>query len=127
MMSFIFSLVANSLAGAANLVGCTYNEINVVLYFAVVPLSWTVLIDLAVHRFYATPVLLGILVVVALLVKDFREFADAVFDASVRFLLWFDCIGWNYTVASVVICVIYPLVIYAALIGWNMATCCLAP
>jgi len=38
------------------------------------------------------------------------------FEASVRFLLWFQRIGWNYEVSSVIICVIIPIIIYILLI-----------
>ena len=36
-----------------------------------------------------------------------------------EFLFWFKRIGWNYIVASVIICVIVPLIIYGLLV-WGI-------
>ena len=47
--------------------------------------------------------------------NSFGDWAKA-FDNSVKFLLWFKVIGWNYYVSSVIICVVVPVLIYCGLI-----------
>jgi hypothetical protein len=118
VISAVFNIVAYSLVAAARLFGCTYNEINIIVYYMLVPLTWAVLADLALRKVRVTPVLLGFYILVAFLVRDFEAFADQVFYSSARFLLWFGRVGWDYATASVIICVIVPLVIYSVMIGW---------
>jgi hypothetical protein len=48
--------------------------------------------------------------------KFFKEWCDAAFKLSVDFLLKFQRIGWSYWKASVIICVVVPIIIYAVLI-----------
>jgi hypothetical protein len=48
--------------------------------------------------------------------KFFRQWCDVAFQLSVDFLLKFQRIGWNYWVASVIIGVVVPIIVYAALI-----------
>lgn len=51
-------------------------------------------------------------------VPDFSRFSEVLFAASVTFLLLFGRIGLDYTVASVVLCVILPGLALAALGAW---------
>ena len=118
MITRIFSLVAHAMELTARLWGCTYNEVNVALYYGLVPLSWAILVDIALRRIMVTPVLLGLYCIAMILIRDFQVFADKLFTASAHFLLWFKRVGWNYPVASVILCVAAPLVIYSMLIGW---------
>jgi len=50
-----------------------------------------------------------------LFIPDFEQFSSTLFDVSVDFLNWFDIIGLNYVQASVVICVLAPLLIIGIL------------
>jgi hypothetical protein len=43
-------------------------------------------------------------------VPDFKKFATMLFYKSVDFLNWFQALGLDYVQASVVICVIAPLI-----------------
>ena len=52
----------------------------------------------------------------AVFINDFTLFSNSLFDASVKFLESFKVIGWDYTVASVVVCVIAPIVLLLALL-----------
>ena len=54
----IFAWVANALDQIAMLFGQTYNEINILCYYLLIPLSWTILFDLYIRKPYATAVLL---------------------------------------------------------------------
>ena len=113
----IFAVVAGMEHVIAKLTGATYNEVNIIVYYLLIPLSWAAMID------YITKMpFLSIMYVIAWIVflwKDpmkFRDRCNWVFIKSVDFLLWFKKIGWNYVVSSVIICVVIPILIYMELI-----------
>ena len=113
----IFAVVAGMEHVIAKLTGATYNEVNISVYYLLIPLSWAAMID------YITKMpFLSIMYVIAWIVflwKDpmkFRDRCNWVFIKSVDFLLWFKKIGWNYVVSSVIICAIIPILIYMELI-----------
>lgn len=113
----IFAVVAGMEHVIAKLTGATYNEVNIIIYYLLISLSWAAMID------YITKMpFLSIMYVIAWIVflwKDpmkFRDRCNWVFIKSVDFLLWFKKIGWNYVVSSVIICVIIPILIYMELI-----------
>ena len=113
----IFAIVAGVEHTIAKLTGATYNEVNIIVYYLLIPLSWAAMTD------YITKMpFLSIMYVMAWIIflwKDsmkFRDRCDWAFDKSVVFLLWFMRIGWNYVVSSVIICVIIPILIYMELI-----------
>lgn len=117
MMLPIFMVVAGLEHLIAKLTGSTYNEVNIIVYYLVIPLSWTVMIDYITRLPFLTPMF--ILAWIIFLWKDtmkFRERCDWAFQKSVDFLLWFKRIGWNYIVSSVIICVVVPIIIYIELI-----------
>jgi hypothetical protein len=113
----IFAVVAGLEHIVAKLTGATYNEVNIIVYYLLIPLSWTVMVDYITMLPFLTP--MYIIVWVIFLWKDqmkFRDRCDWAFDRSVEFLLWFKKIGWNYVVGSVIICVVVPVLIYVELI-----------
>ena len=113
----IFSIVAGAELLIAKLSGTTYNEVNIIVYYLVIPLSWMVMVDYITKMPFLTPMF--ILAWVIFLWKDkmkFRNRCDLAFDKSVDFLLWFKKIGWNYIVSSVIICVVVPILVYIELI-----------
>ena len=113
----IFAVVAGVEVLIAKLTGTTYNEVNIVVYYLLIPLSWTVMIDYLMKLPLLTP--LFVLAWIIFLWKDpmkFRDRCDWAFQKSVDFLLWFKRIGWNYIVSSVIICVVVPIIIYIELI-----------
>ena len=113
----IFAIVAGAELLIAKLSGTTYNEVNIIVYYLVFPLSWMVMVDYITKMPFLTPMF--ILAWVIFLWKDkmkFRNRCDLAFDKSVDFLLWFKKIGWNYIVSSVIICVVVPILVYIELI-----------
>ena len=113
----IFAIVAGAELLIAKLSGTTYNEVNIIVYYLVIPLSWMVMVDYITKMPFLTPMF--ILAWVIFLWKDkmkFRNRCDLAFDKSVVFLLWFKKIGWNYIVSSVIICVVVPILVYIELI-----------
>lgn len=113
----IFAIVAGAEQIIAKLTGLTYNEVNIIVYYLLIPLSWTVMIDYITMMPFLTP--MYIIGWVIFLWKDpmkFRARCDWAFEKSVDFLLWFKRIGWNYIVSSVIIGVVAPALIYVELI-----------
>ena len=119
-MKLIFDLVTRSLLTIGKWTHLTYNEINIIVYYLLIPLSWCIMADCIFKRPYLSILCTAIWACI-LIVKHscFSEWCDRAFRASVDFLLWFGRIGWNYTVASVIICVVVPLMIYGILI-WQL-------
>ena len=113
----IFAVVAGVEHVIAKLTGSTYNEVNIIVYYLLIPLSWTVMIDYLTKLPFLSPMF--VLAWIVFLLKDpmkFRDRSDWAFMKSVDFLLWFKNIGWNYVVSSVIICVVIPVLVYIELI-----------
>lgn len=113
----IFAIVAGIEHLIARMTGTTYNEVNIIVYYLVIPLSWTIMLDYITRMPFLTP--LFILAWIVFIWKDkmkIRARCDLAFKRSVDFLLWFQKIGWNYIVSSVIICVVIPILVYIELI-----------
>ena len=115
-MNEIFNVVVSILRWLAGKSGLSYNEINIIVYFVIIPFIYMYLFDKLIDKFYFRIGFLIILAITFVLVESFREFSDKLFNASVKFLEWFEIIGWNYVEASVIICVVVPVLIFIVLI-----------
>lgn len=113
----IFAIVAGIEHLIVKITGTTYNEVNIIVYYLVIPLSWTIMLDYITGMPFLTPLfLLAWIVFIWKDKMDFRTRCDLAFKKSVDFLLWFQKIGWNYIVSSVIICVVIPILVYIELI-----------
>lgn len=113
----IFGTVALALKVMAKALHMTYNEINIIVYYLIIPLSWFIMLDYIIGLPITTPIWILLWVYIFWSKrKFFRQWCDVAFKLSVDFLLKFQRIGWNYWVASVIIGVVVPIIIYAALI-----------
>lgn len=124
---WIFAVVASGLMRMARKMHLTYNAINVLIYYWLVPATWTFMIDWKVDCHLTTPmfgVFFPILTVVLCAAwvgiilatcKFFGKWCDYVFEASVDFLNYFNRWGGNYVLNSVIICVAIPIIIYLLL------------
>ena len=96
----IFAVVAGMEHVIAKLTGATYNEVNIIVYYLLIPLSWAAMID------YITKMpFLSIMYVIAWIVflwKDPMKFRDR-------------C-NWVFIKSAVISCVIIPILIYMELI-----------
>jgi len=113
----IFAVVAGFEHVIAKLTGATYNEVNIIVYYLLIPLSWAAMVDYITMMPLLTP--MYIIAWIVFLWKDpmkFRDRCDWAFMKSVDFLLWFKKIGWNYIVGSVIICVVVPVLVYIELV-----------
>lgn len=110
-MSALFDFVFRILVWVSVHTGLSYNEVNIVVYYILLPFVYVMLAD----RIWRKNVLkIGYVVwvvVLLFLIPDFSAFSDWLFQVSVNFLLFFQVIGWSYVVASVILCVLVPLVI----------------
>lgn len=117
MVKQVFTVVANSLLWIGQKTGLTYNEVNILIYYLFIPLSWTIMVDCMINKPYTSAALaftwLGIFIATR---HTFREWCDWAFRDSVDFLNWFNRLGGNYVLNSVIICFIVPLMIYGILI-----------
>ena len=113
----VFAFVAALEHLIAKITGTTYNVVNIIVYYMVIPLSWTIMIDYITKMPFLTPILTSAWIIFCWKDKmKFRNRCDWAFEKSVDFLLWFKKIGWNYVVSSVIICVVIPILVYIELI-----------
>lgn len=118
MTRTIFSVVAISLNKIAQILHFTYNEINIIVYYLLIPLSWTIMLDCWIGLPITSTILLCIWIGIFIAThKFFREWCDWAFKDSVDFLNYFNRWGGNYILNSVIICVIIPILIYVILIA----------
>ena len=121
MITFTFRLVATALYNIAQMFGMTYNEVNVLAYYLLIPLSWTIMLDM----YIGLPLTTGALLYIWIGIKigtwgHFSAWCDWAFMRSVDFLNYFNRWGGNYVLNSVIICVLIPVLVYAGLIGLLM-------
>lgn len=117
MVKSIFSIVAGSLLWIGRKTGMTYNEVNILVYYLLIPLSWTIMLDCWIGIPVTTGALLCIWAGIFIATRHtFRMWCDWAFMDSVDFLNWFNRWGSNYVLSSVIICVVIPIAIYALLI-----------
>jgi len=115
-MNLVFQIVAGILNGIALVTGFTYNEINIIAYYIILPFVYVALVDRIIKRHYLKIAYVAIWVVALILIPDFKAFSDLLFKLSVDFLLFFGRVGLDYVAASVVICVILPGLVLVALL-----------
>ncbi|MEW6305720.1 MAG: hypothetical protein AB1705_19755 [Verrucomicrobiota bacterium] len=115
-MNLVFNVVAYSLEWVASVTGFSYNEINIIAYYIILPFVYVALIDRGVRRHFFKLVYVATWAGVLCLIKDFAAFSDVLFAVSVDFLQLFSHVGLNYVSASVVICVILPGLVFVALL-----------
>jgi hypothetical protein len=111
----IFMIIMGGLIGIANLFGTTYNVVNIVVYFLLIPISWIYLISRKTN-IKLNLISLG-LVLIFIILPNKIEFCDNLFQKSVDFLYWSaDIFNSSYINMSVYICVIFIGIVYLVLI-----------
>jgi hypothetical protein len=116
MNNIIFRIVANLLWRMGRITGFTYNEINIIVYYFLIPFSWLFLLDSIFHFHYLKIGFIFYCLGFRMGCRDFRSYSDRLFDQSAAFLNYFNKFGSNYVASSVWICVAIPVVIYGVLI-----------
>lgn len=117
MIKQAFAVVANSLLLIGKKTGLTYNEVNILVYYLLIPLSWTMMFDFWLGSPVTSAALMCVWIGIFIATRHtFREWCDRAFQDSVNFLNWFNRWGGNYVLNSVIICVLLPLLVYGVLI-----------
>lgn len=105
----MFWMIAELLEYLSEKLNITYNEINIISYYVIIPLIWSIMIDIALKTFIVCPILLICYLIIYLINrKNFKRFCDILFYKSQEFIFLF---GKNYVLWSVIICVFVPIVI----------------
>jgi hypothetical protein len=116
-IQFLFLTVAKSLYILAEKLKLSYNQINILVYYFVVPFVYLALLDRILGFHYLKIVaLLGFVGFFLMCRVDFSVFSDQLFSRSVRFLRYFDRFGIGYASASIWICVVLPVLLLFGLI-----------
>lgn len=118
-MAKIFDIIYQFLTWISAFTGLTYREVNIVIYFIVIPAFFFYLISRITKQKWVILSFLLIMSVGLVIIQDFESFSSNVFDLSVDLLNWFEIVGLNYVQASVVICVIVPILILLLLLKLN--------
>jgi len=104
-------IVRDFLIDLSLLTKLTYREINIIVYYFIIPFLYLSIIDFKIQtHILKISYVIGLLVL-SIFITDFRSFSDYVFMKSVDFLNLFEMIGWDYIVSSVIICVVVPILI----------------
>ena len=115
-MNKIFDVVYRSLKWLAEITKLTYEEINIIIWFIAIPAIYMYMIDRIISTNYFK-IGYGILVILTLvIISDFEDFSKTIFKKSANFLHWFEFLGINYIQASVLICVLLPILIVGLLV-----------
>lgn len=115
-MDTVFNIVYRFLVFISELTHLTYQEINIIVYYIITPFIYLFLLDKIFH-FHYLKIAFSIFVILFLIfIPDFEKFSHQAFLSSQHFLQSFGFIGLNYVGASVVICVVLPVIVFVLLI-----------
>jgi len=116
MTEKIFNGVVKRLLRLASMFKLSYHEINIIVYFFVVPFTWFILLDALFQFHYLKLSFLIFCIGFYVGCTNFKVFATDLYRKSVQFLMFFNRFGSTYVASSVWICVVLPISIYALLI-----------
>lgn len=115
-MQEIFDIVYRFLMYMAAKTGFTYFEVNIILYYMIIPLVYGALVD-RIYKFHYVKIGVVIAWLIGLLcIKSFSVFSERAFAWSQDFLLSWEWLGMNYVAASVIFCVIVPVGLFITLL-----------
>lgn len=115
-MNQIFESTYQFLIYLSEITGFTYREINIIVWFYIIPLVWLVLIDKIRKTNRYKFIGGGIILISLILFSDFKLFSYQLFESSADFLKSFDFMGLNYIFSSVIFCLFIPLLFSAFLV-----------
>jgi len=122
----IFNFVYYYLHGISYITGFTYDEVNIIVYYCFIPISWIYLYELPKKKFKFTVSLLIFLlicIIIISLTQGFKAFSSWLFVKSENFLNAIPFTSnpnYDYAIASVFICVFIPVIIYILLFKNNL-------
>jgi len=114
--NLIFKLVSNLLQYLAKKTRLSYVEINIIVYYFIIPFTWIILIDMLLNSHYLKLSFMIFTAGFRVGCQNFGTYSIWLFKKSVDFLNYFNRYGSNYVKASVRVCVLVPITIYVILI-----------
>ena len=115
-MSAIFQLVYSVLMLISEVTGLSYNEVNIIVYYIVLPFLYIALADKIWGKHILKIAYIASVALFLIIIPDFSAFSDWLFDKSVAFLLSLEIFGWDYIVSSVLVCVVFPGLVFALML-----------
>jgi len=105
----IFQTTYETLMRIAELTGLSYKEVNVVVWYMLIPFIWAALLGVITRR----KVFMAVVAATSLIfcLSGFSKRAEWLFDRSVVFLEQFAVVGAPYVEASVLVCLVAPAVV----------------
>lgn len=101
-----FALTARALLQIGKVFHLSYNAVNIIVWYMLLPLAWAAILDYKLHQLLFAPAWL--LLCIATIVhqrKQFNKFCDLLFRLSQEFILAFG----DYYLWSVIICLLIPI------------------
>ena len=103
-----FAITARVLLQVGKLLHLSYNAVNIIVWYMLLPLAWAAILDYKLHQVLFAPVwILFCIGIIVLQRKQFNKFCDLMFRLSQEFILSFG----NYYLWSVIICLLVPIFI----------------
>ncbi len=115
MIDATFQAVAKGLYYSGTLIHLSYNEMNILVYFGIIPLIWACMIDKLFRFHYVKLTIMLAILFCVVSINNLSAFCDDLFYACVIFLNLFRPIGIDYVAASVLICVVLPIALHMLL------------
>jgi hypothetical protein len=109
MIDATFQAVAKGLYYSGTLIHLSYNEMNILVYFGIIPLIWACMIDKLFRFHYVKLIHLLVILFCVVAINNLSAFCDDLFHTCVIFLNLFRPTGIDYVAASVLICVVLPI------------------
>ena len=112
-VTVLFTFTVKILLAIGKVFHLSYNAVNIIIWYMLLPLGWTVILDYKLHRLILSPIWLLLCIgIIVLQRKKFNQFCNTMFRLSQIFIASFG----NYYLWSVIICLLIPLVITSALL-----------
>jgi hypothetical protein len=109
MIDATFQAVAKGLYYSGTIINLNYNQMNILVYFGIIPLIWAFIIDKMFRFHYVKLMHLLVILFCWVTINNLSAFCDDLFYACVIFLNLFRPIGIDYVAASVLFCVVLPI------------------
>lgn len=108
-----FGITAKTLLYIGKKCRLTYKGINIIVWYALLPLAWAGILDYKFHQILFAPCWTLFCIGVGILQrKQWNKFCDTMFRLSQEFILLFG----NYYLWSVIICLLLPAIITIVLL-----------
>ena len=118
-MDKIFIIIKDLFILLSRITGFSYKAINIIVYYYIIPFIIILFIDQIYKTHYLKISFILVLSILTILINDFEKFSEWLFNKSAMFLNSFSFIGWNYVVASVIICVFVPIIVLSFLVYFS--------